>query len=359
MTRILLDCADLERTADALLDISGELAGVLAQLPDDALTLMPPAVAAHVVESVVDTETRVGEVAVRIALDAAELRRRALLAELSQNGTLASLGGSLAFLHDGLGAIGGGIETYVFLIKNARLSTLENLSRMAPNVLGQTFRWLEPIERSSWFTLGGRALLGISAALNLKTAFDGSDGETLLGRSYTMVASGLSDAALLHPAVAGADVLSLGAVRADLAALYDMGGRSLSEAQHGYERAVQDHADEARSHQYLEFGMHVALGTAGGYLRGANEGLNDWSREATNGNWGSGVQAISAIENWMIDTTYEPVSHVVGDVNHAVGTGVQALGHGINAGVHAVGDGFSDATHAIDDGIHGLLRSTW
>jgi hypothetical protein len=359
MTRIAIDTVDVGRTADALMDIGGELAEVLARLPGDALTLMPPAVAAQVVEAVADAEAHVAEVAMHLALNAVDLRRRVLLAELSQDeALLASVRGSLAFLRDGAGGIHDSIQTFVFTVKNVRLSTLEDLTRRAP-ALGGAFRWLEPIERSPGFRIGGRALAVLGAAEHLKMAWDGTDHDPLIGRGYTLLASGVSDAILLHPAVTGANLVTVGAFRADLGALYTMQGKGLSAAQRGFERGVHEHADEWQSGNYLEFGLHVALGTGTGYLDGVNEGLNDWSRDAANGKWGPGVQLISAGENWLIDTTYEPVTRVAANFTNAIGTGVHAVGHGVSVGADAIGDRISDTTQAIDDGVHRLLGSPW
>jgi hypothetical protein len=86
MTRILLDTQDLMGTARDFTSITGQLGGVLARLPGDALTVMPPGVAAEVASAVADATAGVGGAAARLAGHALDLDRRAIFAEISEGG---------------------------------------------------------------------------------------------------------------------------------------------------------------------------------------------------------------------------------------------------------------------------------
>src|SRR3954447_12261375 len=97
MARIFLDTEDLQATARQFAGITGELSGVLARLPADAATVMPPGVLAEVAGAVADTEAGVGHVAGRLTGHAMDLERRAIFAAASEGG---------GFRAGGLGAPG-------------------------------------------------------------------------------------------------------------------------------------------------------------------------------------------------------------------------------------------------------------
>src|SRR3954469_23635267 len=84
MARIFLDTEDLMGTARQFCEISGELGGVVARLPGDALTVMPPGVGAEAPGAVADAPAGVGQVATRLGGEAMDLYRRAVFAAIAE-----------------------------------------------------------------------------------------------------------------------------------------------------------------------------------------------------------------------------------------------------------------------------------
>jgi hypothetical protein len=208
----------------------------------------------------------------------------------------------------------------------------------------KSFAWIESNANSPLFKYGGDVLAVVGGALNAKEAWDGSKGETILGRAFTTVASVDSDIAMLSPVLMGANFISVGALRADMAAIGGIEGGAISGGQLGLQQAAKIYHSELESGDYADFALHVAGGTVSGAVHGANVALNVWDDQVANGDWGWPVQKISQGENWLIDKAYEPVTHVASEVTGAIGSGV-------GAGVHAAQSG----AKAVSGGVHKLL----
>lgn len=79
-----MDTNDLRETARTLAQADAELASIVARLPGDAATIMPPAIAAEVASAVAETTVGVVRVATRYTASGFDLARRAVAAEIGQ-----------------------------------------------------------------------------------------------------------------------------------------------------------------------------------------------------------------------------------------------------------------------------------
>jgi hypothetical protein len=392
VARILLDTADLGHTADTLLGIDAELGGVLARLPGDAAIVMPPAVAAEVSGAVMDAVANVGHVTQRFAATAVDLRRRVLFAEMEETRASGFTSGALmiarllrgrgdgswprllrhaggpigefvpqgltrlleakpswvvALVHQVADDIHDPIGTFNDII---RFSKRPDLLEIAKNAKDRAaYRFIAPLIESPYFRLGSGALAVWGAFDNAQNAWESSDREPTLARGFTVIASGLTDAAFsldnpVGAVLSGANFMSGGAVRADAAVIEGMlidgvveGDRGLRDAQSGF-------AGELESGDYFNYARHLAGGAVSGFAHGANDQLNVWARQVDDGKWGAPLQAISKVENYAIDKTYEPISHVVSGMSNAAG-----------AGVHAGAEAAKSSGRAVSNGVQKLV----
>ncbi len=372
MARILLDTGDLQSTADTFVGVDRELAGVLARLPADAATVMPPAVAAEVAGAVADTMAHVGQVAVRLLGSAADLRRRAYFAEVAEGGGGRGpsglhrsggfwgslLGGGRAHGNWGFGGptgnafglmpgllranpqavtllrgvyeqVSGGVSTFNKIITHTKLDDLGKL--IDDEGVRNAYKWAAPIANNRVFKLAGNGLWLVGAVEGVGRAWGASEGETPVARSFTVAASVGVDVLLKKSVVlGGADFLSFGALHADLDAMAGMAIRGADEAVKSGHAAATKYAPELARGDYANYARHVAGGAIGGAAHGANVEINQWAGRVDDGAYGPVLQGISKVENYAIDKAYEPVSRVASNVSHVVGSGVDAASSGVH-----------------------------
>ena len=357
MARILLDTEDLQSTADTFVGVDRELAGVLARLPADAATVMPPAVAAEVAGAVADTMAHVGEVAVRLLGSAADLRRRTFFAEGGGGGGSAWRGGwsdsirllggpignafgpagsllganpwAVTLIRGVYGQVAGGIGTFNSIITHTKLGDLKKL--IEDDGVLKAYKWAAPIANNPLFKLAGKGLTVADGIEDARRAWGASDGETPVARGFTVAASiGINVLLKKSVVLGGADFLSFGAVEADLDAMTGMAIRGADEAVKGGQAAAATYAPELARGDYANYLRHVAGGALGGAAHGANVELNQWAGRVDDGSYGPVLQGISKVENYAIDKAYEPVSRVASNVSDIADSGLHAASSGVH-----------------------------
>ncbi len=137
---------------------------------------------------------------------------------------------------------------------------------------------------------------------DIREAFNESKGENWLGRGYTAVATGAGDAAMIICLpLAGADVITDGAVSADFKGFALIGGHAFSGGTDGLLAAYREDTADRASGNYLGLARHVAGGYVGGTLKGALAGDEQFANNAATGKYGGLVKGVSQAESFVIE----------------------------------------------------------
>lgn len=209
-------------------------------------------------------------------------------------GALAFAGRLGRFLADGAGGLHTATELAAeFVKRDLPVSKLQS--------------WCKTVLRLSYdpaFIRAGHVFAVFGGVQDSIAAWKQSSGENLVGRMYTEAwFVGFDVVAMRFPAVAGANILTLGTVSADFKAIGLMGGHAITESMNRAEAEFRNHAGD----NGLSITWHVAGGVAGGYIDGALKGNEVWAKNAEAGEYGGFVQGISQVANFGVDHAYAGV----------------------------------------------------
>ena len=207
-------------------------------------------------------------------------------------GALGTAGGpDLGFFGEAIAEIGfyayDAVDALNFVTSNSPISTLTAFD--VPIV---------KIANNPWFHGAGIGIAVIGGAWNVRNAWEMSEGRSPVGRGVIVGGSIASDVLLTRvPVVAAADTITGGAIRADLAAVTNIAGFGLDGAASGFMESARN-----STHNDLPgFALDVVSGTAGGFVDGANDGLNTWDKAVGEGKFGGFMKGFRDTENDVID----------------------------------------------------------
>lgn len=167
--------------------------------------------------------------------------------------------------------------------------------------------WAVPIVRGANSTLfkgAGKMFLPLAAYGaydDLRAAFGESSDENLLGTAFTLRMTLASDAILLWPPAGYANIVTGGALSADLKGVGLIGGRALSSGTDGALAAYRQDTADRTSGNYLGLAWNVGGAYASGSLSGALKGDEQFANNAVSGQYGGIVQNFARAENFVIE----------------------------------------------------------
>ncbi len=167
--------------------------------------------------------------------------------------------------------------------------------------------WAVPIVREAnnpLFKGAGKMFLPLAAYgayEDLRTAFGDSSGENLLGTGFTLGWTGTSDAFLLWPPAGYANLITGGALSADLNGVGLIGGRALSTGTDGALAAYRADTADRASGNYLGLAWNVGGAYASGSVSGALQGDAQFAGNAASGQYGGIVKGFARAENFVIE----------------------------------------------------------
>ena len=190
-----------------------------------------------------------------------------------------------------------------------------------------------------------RKLLRVGAAADaigdIRAAWNRTDGQDLWHRWTAVVGTGVADAALLYPPIAIADIVTGG--------LFDAGiNGTVSIISHGVKGAGEGAMDAASEPNQgsLPSYAHGVMATLGGFMSGANEGINLTNKDIADGVYGPGLQKA----NDVVDAGISSAFGVSWAVNQGAAEGFS------EAAAHSTRP---DLPGRVSDSAIGAVRGAW
>jgi hypothetical protein len=189
-------------------------------------------------------------------------------------------------------------------------------------------RWAVPIVKvanSPLYKATGRLLLPFAVYSNvqdLRSTFNGAQGEDGIGRFVTTAETGAGDAALMLWWPAGAaNFIDRGSLNASVHGVALIEGQAASGGVAGA-RTAYDQA--MRSRDYVGLPAHVVGGALGGAKTGALAGDDQFAKNAENGQYGGFVKNLAQTEDFVIEHPGDAADAAL----HAPADAAKSLYHG-------------------------------